>query len=131
MDAFTITTGLASLFSFIIQIFDFFPRLGKARLIIATFLVGVFVGSLLRAIAPASIRLNVAMTGLTVLVGIFLLVLVGLLVTAVTTTDAQRRTELFVVTGLGLAACSSFSPLGPRSSVRPAIELSRCMSCGR
>jgi hypothetical protein len=102
--AFTIATGLASLFGFILQIFDLFPQLGAFRGSAAMFFLGVCAGSLVRAIAPASIRLNVEMTGFTVLVAVFILAIFGLLVTATLTTDATRRGEMFVAAAFGLAA---------------------------
>jgi hypothetical protein len=102
--AFTIATGLASLFSFILQIFDLVPQLGAFRSSGAIFLAGVCVGSLVRAIAPGSIRLNVEITGFTSLAGVFVLATLGLLVTAILTTDASRRVDLFAATMVGLGA---------------------------
>lgn len=101
IDTFTLITGLASLFGFAIQIFDLFPRYGKARQRIFLLLVGIFVGSLLRAIEPASIHLNLEVTGFTTFVTLFALVIVGFLIAAATSNDIRKRGEFFAVAGLG------------------------------
>lgn len=112
IDTFTLITGLASLFGFIIQIFDFFPRFGKVRQIVFIFLFGVFSGSLLRAIEPSGIRLNFEFTGFGLLLFIFTLVLIALLITAAFTDDIRKRTELFTASGIGFFAFLIFAFFG-------------------
>ncbi len=101
LDPFTLITGLASLFGFAIQIFDLFPRLGRARQVVFLILIGVFIGSTIRAIEPASIRFNVQVTGFTAFIGLFILVVVGFLIAGASTTDPKRRGELFGIAGVG------------------------------
>ncbi len=101
MDTFTLITGLASLFGFIIQAFDLFPRFGRARQTIFLLLVGIFVGSLLRAIDPSSIRLQFQVTGVTLVIIIFAVVIVGFLVAAAFSTDTDKRSEFYAVAGVG------------------------------
>lgn len=53
------------------QMFDIFPQLGKHRKELALVFLGIFIGSLARAIEPASIRLKLEMSWTVVLVGLF------------------------------------------------------------
>lgn len=101
LDPFTLITGLASLFGFVIQIFDLFPRFGKARQVVFLLLVGIFLGSSIRAIEPASIRLNLQVTGFTAFMALFVFVVVGFLVAGAMAADMRRRSEFFGVAGLG------------------------------
>jgi energy-coupling factor transporter transmembrane protein EcfT len=100
-DTFTIVTGLASLFGFAIQVFDLFPKLGNIRQRVFLFLLGIFVGSLLRAIAPGSISFNVEINGFTLLVGLLATVIGSCVVAAGLTSDRLKRSELFAVSGFG------------------------------
>jgi hypothetical protein len=101
LDAFTIITGLASLFGFAIQVFDLFPRFGRARQIVFLLLVGIFIGSLLRAIDPASVRVAVSITGFTVVVGLFVAVIIGFLMAGAFTADVRKRGEFYGIAGIG------------------------------
>ncbi len=67
-------------------------------------LVGVFIGSLLRAIDPSSVRLNFQITGFTIVIGLMVAVIVGFLVAAAFTGDYTRRNEFFAVSGIGFLA---------------------------
>jgi hypothetical protein len=58
-------------------------------------LLGVFIGSALRAIEPSSIRLNIEITGFTLYVGAFVLILIGLLVAAAFTNEPEKRVEFY------------------------------------
>ena len=71
METFTIVTGIASLIGFGIQMFDIFPQLGKHRKELALVFLGIFIGSLIRAIEPASIRLKLEISWTVVLIGLF------------------------------------------------------------
>lgn len=101
MDAFTLITGLASLFGFAIQVFDLFPKFGRARQTVFLLLVGIFVGSLLRAIDPSSVRFDIRVTGFTIVIVSFALVIVGFLMAAAFSRDIQRRGEFYGVAGIG------------------------------
>ena len=71
METFTIVTGIASLIGFGIQMFDIFPQLGRRRNELALVFLGIFIGSLIRAIEPASIRPKLEISWTVVLVGLF------------------------------------------------------------
>jgi hypothetical protein len=71
LETFTIVTGIASLIGFGIQMFDIFPQLGRHRKELALVFLGIFIGSLIRAIEPASIRLKLDISWTVVLVGFF------------------------------------------------------------
>jgi len=101
MDTFTIITGLASLFGFAIQVFDLFPKFGRARQIVFLLLVGVFIGSLLRAIAPSSIKLNFQITGFIIVLALFAAVIIGFLIAAAFTSEINKRGEFYTVAGIG------------------------------
>lgn len=51
--------------------FDIFPQLGRHRNELALVFLGIFIGSLIRAIEPASIRLKLDISWTVVLVGFF------------------------------------------------------------
>jgi len=104
MDKFTILTGLASLFGFMIQVFDLFPKFGRARQIVFLLLVGVFVGSLLRAIDPSSVRFNFQFTGLSILIAILAIVIIGFLIVAAFSSDINKRNEFYTIAGIGFGA---------------------------
>lgn len=101
MDTFTLITGLASLFGFTIQAFDLFPKFGHTRQTIFLLLTGIFVGSLLRAIDPSSIKLSLQITGFTVVIALFAIVIMGFLIAAAFSTDAGKRGEFYGVAGIG------------------------------
>lgn len=104
MDTFTLVTGLASLFGFAIQAFDLFPKFGRARQTVFVLLVGIFIGSLLRAIDPSSVRLNLHITGFTIVIALFAVVIIGFLMTAAFTQDFKKRNEFYGVAGIGFLA---------------------------
>ena len=117
MDTFTLVTGLASLFGFVIQAFDIFPKLGRARQTVVLLLVGIFVGSLLRAIDPASIRLNLQITRFTVVITLFAVGVTCFLIAAAFTSDAAKRGEFYVIAGIGFFVFILFYIFG---SIEPA-----------
>lgn len=100
LDTFTLVTGLASLFAFVIQIFDLFPSFSKGRDFLVVFLPGVFIGSLMRAFDASSVRLNVELNGMVIVVTVALCLVVGFLVWGARTADPRRRSELFAVGGI-------------------------------
>lgn len=102
MDAFTWITGVTSLLSFGIQIFDLFPKFRETRKGLLIFSSGLFFGNLMNAIEPSSIKIQLHLTGFNLLVIAFTLGLLALLVTAIFTPDQYKRTELFYVCGAGL-----------------------------
>jgi hypothetical protein len=101
MDTFTIVTGLASLFGFVVQAFDLFPKFGRARQVIFLLLVGVFIGSILRLIEPSSVKLSIKFTGFTIVITLFAVVIIGFLMAAAFSTDINKRGEFYAVASIG------------------------------
>lgn len=101
MDTFTLVTGITGILSFVLQVFDLFPKLGKARSVVGLLLVGVCIGSLIRAVEPAGIKINIEVTRSTVVLAVIGAVVIAFLIAAAMTRDARRREELFGVTGSG------------------------------
>jgi len=101
MDTFTLITGLASLIGFAIQVFDLFPKIGRVRQTVSLLLVGVFIGSFLRAIDPSSVKLNFQFTGFAIIVALFATVIVGFLMAAAFSSDIAKRSEFYGVAGIG------------------------------
>ena len=101
LDVFTVVTGVATLVSFALQVFDLFPVLKNWRERAALIFLGVFVGSLLRAVQPGSIKLNLELTGFAVLVGIYGAALLLLALIAALARESQRREEVFTATAIG------------------------------
>jgi len=128
MDTFTLVTGLASLFGFAIQVFDLFPKLGRARQTVFVLLVGIFLGSLIRAIDASSIRLNIQVTGFTVVIALFVVVIIGFLMAAAFSNDLRKRGEFYGVAGLGFLVFIFVLMVGGIASgvvESPAIEKER------
>ncbi len=70
--------------------FDIFPQLGRRRTEIALVFLGVFIGSLIRAIEPASISLKLEISWAIVLTGLFVMTFFAIIWMAVIT-DRQAR----------------------------------------
>jgi hypothetical protein len=102
MDTFAWVTGIASLISFGIQIFDLFPKYKEARHGVLFFSAGLFLGSLLNAVEPSSIKIQVHLTGFVLLISALTTILGGLVLVAAFTSDSDKRATLLVVSGLGL-----------------------------
>lgn len=101
-DVLTWFTGLATLVGFVVQVFDLFPRFAKQRDVIVLLLVGVFVGSSLRAFDSAKITFDITITiGVAFLVVITAVILLSLLAAAFSS-DARRRGEFYGVAALAL-----------------------------
>lgn len=128
MDTFTLLTGLASLFGFAIQAFDLFPKLGRSRQAVFLLLVGVFVGSLLRAIEPSSITLDLKISGFTTVIALFATVITSFLIAAAFTDDTTKRGEFYGVAGIGFFVFIIILGVGGMASgigQNPALEKQR------
>mgnify|MGYP006108936569 CR=1 FL=1 len=97
---FSYITGLASLFGFIAQVMDWFPRHKDLRRSIFLVLIGIFVGSLSSAFNSSSITFDFSISGFSLLlVAIGLLILV-LLIVAILSRDSSKRNELYGISGI-------------------------------
>lgn len=101
IDTFTLVTGLATLISFAVQVWDLFPRLGKWRESTFLLLLGVLFGSFLRAFDASRIVMDVKVSfGVVVLISLSAFI-VAFLALAADAKDAQRRGEYYVVSIVG------------------------------
>lgn len=115
-DVLTWLTGIATLVGFAVQVFDLFPRFAKQRNAVVLLLIGVFVGSTLRAFDSAKLVFDLTVSGGVVLVGVFVVVILGAVIAAAATTDRIRRSELYAVAGFAAAPFVMF--------VLPAVGMS-------
>ena len=79
MDNITLIAAIASITTLAIQIFDFFPYLGRARGYLMAASAGFLVGSFTRAFEPASLTFNIEFTFGTVVLSILSLLAIGFL----------------------------------------------------
>ena len=79
MDNITLVGAIASVTSLAIQIFNFFPPLGRVRGFLLAISVGFFVGSLTRTFEPTNLTFNIAFTFGTTVLSILCLLAIGFL----------------------------------------------------
>lgn len=100
LDYFSYVTGLASLFGFIAQIMDWFPRHKELRKNIFLVLIGIFTGSLSSVFNTSSITFDFTVSGFSLLlISIGALIFI-LLVVAISSADSNKRGELYGVSGV-------------------------------
>ncbi|MEK8087573.1 hypothetical protein WNB94_14260 [Aquabacterium sp. A3] len=104
MDAFTIITGLASLFGFAIQAFDVFPQHARGRQALWMLIMGGFIGGLLSTLDVRSVRLDFAFTGYTISMTALAAMIVFFAVMAAFTENHTRRRGFYIVGGLAALA---------------------------
>lgn len=104
MDAFTIITGLASLFGFAVQIFDVFPQHERGRQALWMLIMGGFVGGLVATLDVSSVRLDFAFTGYTIAMTALAALIVFFAVMAAFTQNNTRRRGFYIVGGLAALA---------------------------
>lgn len=104
MDAFTILTGLASLFGFAFQIFDVFPQHARGRQSIWMLIMGGFIGGLLATLDVHAVRLDFAFTGYTISMTALAVLVVFFAVMAAFTESKTRRRGFYIVGGLAALA---------------------------
>jgi hypothetical protein len=104
MDAFTILTGLASLFGFAFQIFDVFPQHARGRQSLWMLIMGGFLGGLVATLDVHSVRLDFAFTGYTISMTALAALVVFFAVMAAFTESATRRRGFYIVGGLAALA---------------------------
>ena len=131
MDTFTWITGIASLIGFGIQLLDLFPQHKDARQSILLFSAGLFLGSLLNAVEPASIKIQIRLTGFVLLISVLTAVWIGLLLIAAFTNDPNKRSMLFGACGFGLIPyifILLFGSLFSGTVEPPKVEMQRITS---
>ena len=102
MDTLNLLAGLASITGFIIQIYDIFPKYAKYRGFAIYFSLGILVGSILRAIEPSSIKLNLQITWFGISGGVMgMLFVLFLLLTTFSEQEAKKRERLAISYWLG------------------------------
>ena len=112
MESFTIVTGIASLIGFGIQVFDIFPQLGKHRKEFALISLGIFLGSLIRALEPTRISLGLDVTWSTIVTGLFICSFFLLLFAAAMSDQPERQARYSALMKYVVIIFALF--LGPR-----------------
>ena len=97
---FSYITGLASLFGFIAQVLDWFPRHKEIRKYGVTLVFGFFIGSLSVVFNAASITFNINVTGYVLLLSLLGLVTFFFVVTGLLTSDITKRSELYNISSV-------------------------------
>lgn len=131
MDTFQWITGITSLISFGIQLFDLFPHYREGRQRILFLSLGLFLGSLFRALDGSSIKLVVQITGFVLLVTALTLTLASLAFIAALTSDMHRRSTalgICVFGSVGYLFVLFFGSLLNGASDSPKIEMQKITS---
>lgn len=112
MDAFTLITGLASLFGFAMQIFDIFPAHAKGRQAIWMLLLGAFLGGLVATTNWQGMELDLVWNGFTITMAALAALVVFFALAAAFTADTRRRRGFYIVGGLAALAFTIASSVG-------------------
>lgn len=112
MDAFTLITGLASLFGFAVQIFDIFPAHAKGRQAIWMLLLGAFLGGLLATTNWQGMELQLVWNGFTLTMTALAALVVFFALAAAFTADTRRRRGFYIVGGIAALAFTIASSVG-------------------
>ena len=112
MDAFTLITGLASLFGFAMQIFDIFPAHAKGRQAIWMLLLGAFLGGLLATTDWRGMELSLVWNGFTLSMAALAALVVFFAVAAAFTADTRRRRGFYIVGGIAALAFTIATSVG-------------------
>jgi len=97
---FTYITGGASLVGLSLQIFDVFPNYAAYRKYISLFIAGIFVGTLLNTFNASHINFDIRISGFTLLITVFVITILGFLITGAKTKEPRKREELFGIGGV-------------------------------
>jgi hypothetical protein len=100
---FTYITGIATLLGLFIQLKDVFPQHRETRKNIILIILGLFIGTLIGSLQRINVNLAVPMSGLYLLVGAIIVVVFIILISAIFTSDNEKRMQLFGVSGTGTA----------------------------
>lgn len=104
MDAFTVITGLASLFGFALQAFDVFPRHERGRQALWMLAIGAFLGGLLSTLDIRSVTVDFELTGYTISMTVLAALVLFFAVMAAFTENHTRRRGFYIVGGLAALA---------------------------
>ncbi|MGR5284769.1 hypothetical protein ACP3V5_05585 [Vibrio maritimus] len=97
---FSYITGIASLLGFIAQALDWFPTHKGLRKFVTALLLGAFLGSFSNILQQSSIVFDFTVSGFVLLLLMLGGILALLITVAILTQDSQRRTEIYVVSGI-------------------------------
>jgi len=112
MDAFTLITGLASLFGFVMQIFDVFPAHAKGRQALWMLLLGGFLGGLIATTNWDGMKVAMTLDGFTLTMIALAAVVVFFAVAAAFTSDTRKRRGFYIVGGIAALAFTISSSVG-------------------
>lgn len=104
MDTFTVVTGLASLFGFIMQALDVFPKHERGRQALWMLAIGAFLGGLLSTLDIRTVSLDFKLTGYTMSMTALGALVLFFAVMAAFTENHTRRRGLYIVGGLAALA---------------------------
>jgi hypothetical protein len=131
MDAFQWVTGITSLISFGIQLFDLFPRFRENRQRILFLSFGLFLGSIFRAIDSSSIKIVIQFSGFVLLITALTIALVGLAFIGALTSDTERRATTLGICfagSMGYLIILFFGSLFNGAIENPKIEMQKITS---
>jgi hypothetical protein len=101
MRYFTLITGIASIISLAIQLFDLFPQFRRQRQAFLLVISGIFIGSLIRGINISPVQICFQPSGFSLLIGFIAIAVTAVLITAASSKDRVKRMELYAAAGLG------------------------------
>ena len=101
MQHFTLITGIASIISLAIQLFDLFPRFRRQRQAFLLVVCGIFLGSVIRGINVSAVQISLQPTGFMLLVGFIAVAVLCVLLLAASAKDRMKRMELYTAAGVG------------------------------
>lgn len=105
---FTWVTGIASIISLGIQLFDLFPKFRAARGYVLVAAAGLFFGSLINAFETAHISFALEISPTTTIVALFITVILAFLISGAFANDARRRGEFYGIAGIGFMVFMMF-----------------------
>jgi hypothetical protein len=101
MRYFTLITGIASIISLAIQLFDLFPQFRRQRQAFLLVISGIFIGSVIRGINISPVQISFQPSGFSLLIGFIAIAVTAVLITAASSKDRVKRMELYAAAGVG------------------------------
>ncbi|QWE22627.1 hypothetical protein FD975_10280 [Polynucleobacter sp. AP-Jannik-300A-C4] len=99
MDTFNIITGVVSLLSFAIQMFDLFPSLGKNRQTFSILVLGLFFGGLATSFSSHQIQVKFEVTGLSLVLTAIGVVIFGALIASAFSSNQSKISGYYAIAG--------------------------------
>ncbi len=103
MDFLTFLFGIVTLLGFSLQLMDLFPKHRSLRRSTVLIVFGIFIGSLISGLQGVAVTFTIPITPFSALVGVFVLLLSLIIITAILSKEQEKRKQLFAITGFGIA----------------------------